>query len=196
MQNSSQEQNAPFSFGQTDDIEVDLASPWARMGAVLLNTVFWFITILPMLVVLFQNFNIETNEFSPQFMQQSGLAVAAWLLLPLAYGIWQLIQYSKHGQTLGKKIVGIRLIKEDGSNPGFVGAILLREVVYGIIIGVLGLVLTLATGAKSDESVWGDVMNLLATLACVIMMFAARDRRTLQDMLAKTVVIKLPKKHR
>ncbi|RRD89287.1 RDD family protein [Conchiformibius steedae] len=182
--------DTPFSFGQTDEIEVDLASPWARMGAVVLNKLFLVLTFVPAIAAASLS-GSKGNIF----------IIIPSLLIPLVYVIWQLIQYSRHGQTLGKKIVGIRVIREDGSNPGFVGAVLLREVVYSIILTIIALIIILPFGlstasSSSTETVTAnDAILLMDNLVCVIMMFAARDRRTLQDMLAKTVVIQLPKDH-
>ena len=93
------------------------------------------------------------------------------------------------------------MIREDGSNPGFVGAVLLREVVYNMIVAIIALVIALPFGLNmsSEEMSAGDyiynALSVLPMLICVVMLFSARDRRTLQDMLAKTVVIQLPKDH-
>lgn len=188
--------DTPFSFGQTDEIEVDLASPWARMGAVLLNSLFGVLTVIPSQIAL-----LIANSTSGSKSNIALLIALSGLLLPLIYGIWQLVQYSRHGQTLGKKVVGIRVIREDGSNPGFVGAVLLREVVYSMIVGIIALVIALPFGLNmsSEQVSVGDtiynIVSMLPMLICVVMLFSARDRRTLQDMLAKTVVIKLPKDH-
>ena len=186
--------DTPFSFGQTDEIEVDLASPWARMGAVVLNWLFGVLTFVPTLAATYFLSSSSKNNIALFIIIPS-------LLIPLVYGIWQLVQYSRHGQTLGKKIVGIRVIREDGSNPGFVGAVLLREVVYNMIVGIIALVIALpfGFGMSSEQVSAGDniynMVSTLPTLICVVMLFSARDRRTLQDMLAKTVVIQLPKDH-
>jgi uncharacterized RDD family membrane protein YckC len=52
----------------------------------------------------------------------------------LALCIYNLVRLTSHGQTIGKKWVGIRIAKiEDDSNPGFVKAFLLRSLVNGII---------------------------------------------------------------
>ncbi|QMT34084.1 RDD family protein [Conchiformibius steedae DSM 2580] len=177
--------DTPFSFGQTDEIEVDLASPWARMGAALLNSVFFVLTYIPFLGTLFTVFgNPDASALIP-----------LTLLIPLVYGIWQLVQYSRHGQTLGKKIVGIRVIREDGSNPGFMGVVL-REGVYNIILLAITLLIALPLGLTSKNVInIYDWILMFASLICVVMLFAVPDRRTLQDMLAKTVVIQLPKDH-
>ena len=181
----------PFSFGQTDEIEVDLASPWARMGAVVLNWLFGFLASTPLLGATF---------FVMKNIEQNGSVIFALplaMLIPLVYGIWQIVQYSRYGQTLGKKIVGIRVIREDGSNPGFMGVVL-REGVYNIILLAITLLIALPLGLTSKNVIniyiYGWIL-MFASLICVVMLFAVPDRRTLQDMLAKTVVIQLPKDH-
>jgi uncharacterized RDD family membrane protein YckC len=54
-------------------------------------------------------------------------------LLALAMGVFQIYLLSTTGQTLGKRWMKIRIVKLDGSNPGFVGAVLLRAVVSGLL---------------------------------------------------------------
>lgn len=46
-------------------------------------------------------------------------------LLPLPVAQWVLI--SRHGQSIGKKLLGLRIVKPDGSPVGFLHGVLLRE---------------------------------------------------------------------
>ncbi|WP_422109464.1 RDD family protein [Achromobacter xylosoxidans] len=106
----------------------------------------------------------------------------------LVFGIVQLYYMSRDGQSLGKKIMGIRVLKSDGSNPGFEGTVLIREVVWALAVGV---VVTIVSLAISDTG--GNLISLLIAFINFIMLFSVkRDRRTLYDMLADTVVVKLP----
>ena len=51
---------------------------------------------------------------------------------------------SRDGQSLGKKIMGIRVLKSDGNNPGFEGTVLIREVVWALAVGVVVTIVSLA----------------------------------------------------
>ena len=95
---------------------------------------------------------------------------------------------SRDGQSLGKKIMGIRVLKSDGSNPGFGGTVLIREVAWAFIVGIIIIAVMLVVNETG-----GDLVSLLMTFINFIMLFSVkRDRRTLYDMLADTVVVKLP----
>jgi uncharacterized RDD family membrane protein YckC len=53
--------------------------------------------------------------------------------------IFQMVLLTKDGQTVGKKVLGIRIVKMDtGENGGFVPNVLLRLIVNGLI-GVIPL---------------------------------------------------------
>jgi uncharacterized RDD family membrane protein YckC len=77
---------------------------------------------------------------------------------------------SKRGQTIGKRWMAIKIVKLDGSAPGFVHAVLLRGFVNGLIGAVpyLGFVYTLVD----------------------LLMICRDDRRCLHDMIASTRVVK------
>jgi len=97
-----------------------------------------------------------------------GLAALAGLYI-LALIIYQVVQLSTRGQTIGKKAMKIRIVKLDGSQPGFVHAFLLRAIVNALpsMIPVVG-------------SIYG--------LVDVLFIFRA-DRRCIHDLIASTRVV-------
>ena len=186
-------------------LDVELAGGWERIGAALLNNIFSTIAMIPMIVGFFvglmnikdgDNWNIDemqilVDKFNPLWFLV-GLAIF------LAYCIWQCVLMSTTGQSLGKKLLNLKVIKSDGSEAGFVGTVLLREVVYmvasaiavGIVVNLLFMMLTLEDTSK--EMILNNSFSYIPTLICTVMLFTSRDRRTLQDKIANTVVIKLP----
>jgi|GEM_PF-159908 hypothetical protein len=189
-----------------EQLEVELAGGWERIGAALLNNIFSTIAMIPMIVGFFVGFvnirdngnwnniddmQIMLNKFNPLWFLV-GLAIF------LAYSIWQCVLMSTTGQSLGKKLLNLKVIKSDGSEAGFVGTVLLREVVYmvasaiavGIVSNLLFMMLTLEDIYK--EIILNNLFSYIPTLICAVMLFTSRDRRTLQDKIANTVVIKLP----
>ena len=94
--------------------------------------------------------------------------LAAALLGFFAYQVWLL---TTRGQTLGKKIMGLRIVKtKDMSNGGFVTNVLLRAGVGGVIsvVPIVGLIY----GGADPLFIFRD------------------DRRCLHDHIAGTCVIK------
>ncbi len=156
-----------------DDVVVELASPWVRMGARILD-------FLPLALI-----GIVAAIVAPFFAgpaeQSGGMVVLLMLLAMLVFTGYQIWLMTRYGQSLGKRLLGIRVIKEDGSNPGFVRYVLLREFAFNLILQFIGLIPLL-----------GPLVVLVVWVACVVMLFLEdRDHRTLQDMLANTLVVKV-----
>lgn len=118
--------------------------------------------------------NTGTEQYDPHFLASRGKRLGAYLLDTLIYaGVYMLAMFfsaseelsmivmglgilaylaaqvyflTVSGQTMGKKALGIRIVKTDtGENGGFVTNVLLRGVVNGLlgIIPLYGLVDTL-----------------------------------------------------
>ncbi len=95
-----------------------------------------------------------------------------WLLMAIAQ--WTLISFS--GQSIGKRVVGIRIVRLRGSKPGFVYGVLLRAWVPAAFNGFATFLLAPA----------GFVLPLIDAL------FVLRaDRRSLRDHMAATKVIQV-----
>jgi uncharacterized RDD family membrane protein YckC len=91
------------------------------------------------------------------------------MLILLAFQLWMLV---KRGQTVGKWLLEIRIVRfRDETNPGFVRAVLLRYVVPGVI---------------------GAVPWLGPAFTLVDILFIFRgDRRCIHDLIADTKVVKV-----
>lgn len=163
-------------------VDVTIASAWKRIAAVLINNIIFVTSLLP---VVFWNLDKQFEQFH----------FALLWLLPVIITIAQIILLCKHGQSIGKRLMNIRLLKTDGSNPSFTGAILLREVVFDLILtAISSIFIFLVSPNLSSSNGLSEMISVLAYLVCLIMLFTAKDRRTLQDWLAGTIVVQLPKK--
>jgi len=98
-----------------------------------------------------------------------GIALGLGALYILALVVYQIYSLSTRGQTLGKRWMKIKVIKLDGANPGFVGAVLLRVMVNGIISAVPYL---------------GGIYGLVD-----ILFIFREDRRCVHDLIAGTRVV-------
>lgn len=96
-------------------------------------------------------------------------AIGIFLMLGLGLMLlaFQIFLLSTTGQTIGKRLIGVRIVRfDDGGNPGFVHAVLLR-------LGVMMLMSAVA----------------IVSLIDVLMIFR-EDRRCLHDLIAGTEVVK------
>nr|WP_269146754.1 RDD family protein [Snodgrassella alvi] len=102
----------------------------------------------------------------------------------------QWIMMSKTGQSFGKRIMKIKVINLDGRNPGFVGTVLIREILFQTIIIIFSYLLIEIFNLNPEST--EKIFNYLITFICFFMLFRTEaNRRTLQDYLAKTIVIKV-----
>ncbi len=140
-----------------------LAERGARLGAVALDCLIALGCTAPGFLM------IVIND-----KQNDAVTVIGAILLAIGFLgllITQIYLLSTRGQTLGKRIVGVRIVKfADNSNPGFVGACLLRLIVPSIIGGL-------------------PIVGSIFFIIDVCFIFQA-DRRCLHDMIAGTKVVK------
>lgn len=175
------------------EIEVGIAGAGDRILAALLNQLFTFLILLVPFVGLIV-FAIKNEGRIVGSEEIVGLLLGTtsfWVGLAgiLVYTVVQIYYMSRDGQSLGKKIMRIRVLKTDGRNPGFVGTVLVREIAWSVLVAIIAAVIGLAVGDNGENAI-----NLLAFLANFVLLFMVkRDRRTLYDILADTVVVKLPK---
>jgi len=95
------------------------------------------------------------------------LAVACGLGLEIV----NIVLLAREGQTLGKKIVGVRVVRQaDGGGAGFVGTWLLRAFVPGLLAAIPLL---------------GDPFMLVNVL-----FIFGEERRCLHDLIAGTKVVR------
>ncbi|GAA0376026.1 RDD family protein [Bacillus horti] len=121
---------------------------WIRLWATLLDSIIIF---LPINIVLFFLFQIDFAEDISRL-----LSSLYYLLLPL---FWS-------GQTVGKAICRIRIVKTNGEDV-HIGNMLLRVIVSGIIYGIT----------------FG-----IAAIVSVVMVCVREDKRALHDLIAGTCV--------
>lgn len=105
-----------------------LASPGKRLGA-------YFLDILVPFIALFIMLGAVGAGASTKSDAGGGAGVLIGIVLFLGYAVWALMLFAS-GTTPGKKMLGMRVIKENGQNAGF-GAMLIREWIGKLISGMI-----------------------------------------------------------
>jgi uncharacterized RDD family membrane protein YckC len=107
-----------------DFVEAELASPGSRLAAQILDGLLYVIVLLPAFIGGVSLLGKDKDDKSKEFY--AGLVVGGvllWLVLILIQGVF----LCSKGQTLGKKMMGIRIVNSDDlGNPGFGRVFLLR----------------------------------------------------------------------
>lgn len=176
-----------------DAYEVELATPWQRIAAALVDWLLVLIFPFVVFVMLAFGLGLAASSWSLDTEESRNLLVGGVIvvgvLICLGLLVYQVVLMSRDGQTLGKKQMRIRVITTDGETAGFVRHFLLRFCAYYLIVLVIGELLPwqMDMGNGKTESPVGTI----ALLICLLMLFfRSKRRRTLQDLLARTLVVK------
>ena len=151
-----------------------LATFLQRLAAYLIDTVLFD---LPLLVIILALVGIESGGPEPPEDNGVGLLIVmigvmlGSMALLVGYAVWWLFAL-RRGQTPGKQMVGIRVVKDDGEPSGW-GYTFLREFV---IKGLLGGFLSGMTGGIyfAADHLWP---------------LWDRDRQALHDKMIGTLVV-------
>ncbi len=167
--------STPLDSGDFEAPEpsASLAGRGSRLGAYLLDQLIALVLILPGLWKLLQPFmkDLEAGKApTPEELLANFAPALPLLIIPLlAFVIVQVVMLVKNGQTIGKKMLGIRIVKLDGSNPGFTNVIIMRGILPGLIGGI---------------PMVGPVFSLIDVL-----LIFREDHRCVHDMIAGTIVV-------
>ena len=176
--------SAPTAGTAVAAVELTPADRLTRLFAVLIDNVILALCVLPGAVLLgsafFQIVIDASRGIQPDFtdIEPGRLLLGAALigLGAFSFLIVQIVMLSIRGQTIGKRLLGIRIVRNlDGSNPGFARAWLLRSLVVGLIGMLIGTLLPM-------------VGNLFPIVNYGFIFRA--DRRCLHDLIADTKVVK------
>ncbi len=163
---------------------VELASPWKRIGAFLINQILSVLVAIPMYVSMWPLLISTLDNQMPSGIDEDAISsmmggVGISAILGLILLVLQIVFMVKDGQSIGKKLLKIKVVTLNGENPGFVGYVLLREFVFWLLVSLVGIIPLL-----------GLLAQLGVYIALLVMIFLEQNNRsTLQDMLAKTLVV-------
>lgn len=147
----------------------ELASRWVRLGAAILDGIILLVPIGLVFLALYLAADYRfwvPNPGAKGMMIQAGFFCLG-LVVDLAINGALLL---RHGQTVGKRLCGIKVIKPDGQLPSFTDIYLKRRLLFNLA-GQVPFV--------------GGIFNLVDAL----LIFRA-DHRCLHDQFADTLVVK------
>ena len=138
-----------------------------------------------------------------EFVSAIYLSVALFILGPPAslavWFVYEAVLPRRSGQTLGKKLLGLRVVKCDDKAQTLVGCgpLIARSLILHVV-SLIGLVVTLIRLVSDVRIDWpAEIVNIAAiSVICVCAMVlpaaVSRSRRGVHDWVAGTVVVSAP----
>lgn len=126
-------------------------------------------------------------DYHKENVLQSGISVA----LTIAYYV--VFQYMNKGQTLGKKILNIKVVDKTTNEPISIGKGLLRSlIILSILSGTLSILFLYLLNKEIYFISYSILLSIegLFTLITIFFVLYRKDKRGLHDMIANTIVIK------
>lgn len=135
---------------QNVSIEFESAGVGDRIAATILDSIFMIAYVFLYVIILTTGFSGSEN------VDSFYITMGVIFLIPVVF-YHLLAEYFFNGQSLGKKIMKIRVIKLDGTEPG-IGAYLLRWLLRIVDIQMFsGLVAVIAVAASDKGQRLGDM---------------------------------------
>lgn len=110
------------------------ATPGKRLGAVILDVLFLFCAILPSVVAI----GLERSATFPATLKDGDVAAsiggAISFIGLVVWLAWSLALLHQGGQTLGKRVLRIRVVRSNGSRASLPRLILLRFLVSIVLL--------------------------------------------------------------
>jgi len=152
--------------GERGDPETVLASRWQRLGAAFLDSIIALIWTIPL--------GLYLGVWGAAFRQQPVPFQKTLLMAVLGFVLFMLVNSSflrSNGQTIGKKVVGIRIVSMEYAVPELWRIIGLRYAP----ISLVGLI---------------PVLGPVASFVDILFIFGA-SRRCVHDLIAGTQVVRV-----
>jgi|LGVE01.1.fsa_nt_gb uncharacterized RDD family membrane protein YckC len=146
------------------------ASGWSRIGARLLDGIFEIILMIPIIILIITSWD---GEDLTSYLQNY-----AFLIIGTIFAYESFVPYFLKGQSLGKKIVGIRIVNGDG-NLIPLSKLLIRAGYYSL--------LSMLSSSSASQAL--NMINSLITIISTIMVFSTEKGQAIQDMLINSVVV-------
>ena len=134
--------------------------------------------------------NNKLIDLQYEYQQESKLASGISLLIAFAY--FTVFQFLNKGQTIGKKLLKIKVVNKEEKEPSFVTMFLRTFIVQGILTTGLSLIGIFVLDKELYMETYFILNSLMSifVVVCALMVLYRKDRRGLHDMMAGSLVVK------
>lgn len=144
----------------------------------------------------YMNEEVTIEEYQEQIkpiyydLQKSSVLVSGVSVLT-SFAYFIIFQYMNKGQTIGKKLIKIKVISQDGKDVSFVSVLIRSLFINSILSSLFGIVFLYLL----DKNSYYNVTSIISTIEMIFLFVTTlfilyrKDKRGLHDILAKTEVI-------
>lgn len=150
-----------------NDVEdMELAGRGTRLGAVMVDSLIFMVPLLFAIIPIM----IFSKQGGPNAMGAGAIiAIAVGVLGFLAIFAVDLVMLHRTGQTIGKRLLNVKIVRTDGDRAGLTRIFFLRMVVPGLIGGIPFV---------------GSIFSIVDPL-----FIFQESRRCVHDLIADTMVV-------
>ena len=126
-------------------------------------------------------------DYQKENVLQSGISVA----LTIAY--YAIFQYMNKGQTIGKKLLRIKVVDKDTKeSPTIIKGLIRSLIIFSILSGTLSILFIYILNKENYFISYLSLLSfeLIFSLITVILILYKKDGRGLHDIMANTIVVK------
>lgn len=132
---------------------------------------------------------VEYGKANYTMAKENMIVTVINLLITVAY--FGTYAYYKNGQTIGKKLMHIKVESLDGRNPSHATFIFRALFIYGVIASIISLIILQLIQADMYSYtvlVVETIQSILVFISALMIMFR-KDTRGLHDLIFKTKVV-------
>lgn len=133
----------------------------------------------------------EYQELLYDYQKENVLETGVSLALTIAYYV--VFQYMNKGQTLGKKLLNIKVVDKTTEKPISILKGLLRSfLIMSILSGILGIIFLYIFNKDTYFMSYSIFLFIegIFVITSILFMLYKKDGRGLHDMMANTIVVK------
>jgi len=139
--------------------------------------------------IINDKYNDKNINYNYKLIKLSVIPTIISILVILLYFV--VIQFYLNGQTLGKKIMKLRVVSNNGKKLNILNYLLRSLILNSVFTNVLTVIFVL-TLSKNGYLIYNEiiyVVNYILEMAIIFMMCFDKNNRGLQDYVANTKVV-------
>ena len=136
-----------------------------------------------------ETFDKDNVNYNYKLIKLSIVSTIVSILVILLYFV--VIQYYFNGQTVGKKIMKLRVVSNSSKKLNILNYLFRSLILNSVLINTLSIIMVIVL-SKNDYLIYNEiiyVVNYIMEMAIIFMMGFTKDNRGLQDYVANTKVI-------